>query len=147
MSEFSLDLQATPKEQDDLLTWAKEALPFVAQIHRLRLDAEDERPGLRIRGGPFGAGEAEVALRAEGGALVLEFEAVRQKVIGASKISPGIWWPRVVAEIGKAQATLPKGVGVSIDDEPRFLRVSLEGWRVTTVLISEERLILKAEND
>lgn len=147
---LALDLEATAEEQDALLAWAKLLTPSLAQIHRLRLDAEDERPGLRLRAGPLGLGELEVAVSAQDGALVCELEAFRGKLdIGflhpSGKVDRHVWGPQARKMVSEAALTLPAAVHLTIDTEPRFVRLAVDGWALRSVLVSAERLMITAE--
>jgi hypothetical protein len=147
---LTLDFEATPEEQDELLTWAKTLTPALAQIHRLRLDAEDERPGIRLRAGPLGLGELEVAVSAQDGVLVCELEAFRGKLDfgplhSAAKVDRHVWGSQARKMVAEAALTLPAAVHLTIDTEPRFVRVTVDGWALRSVLVSAERLMIATE--
>lgn len=140
---LDLGLQATHDEQDALLEWAKARLPSLSLVERLRLDGSGERPGARLR---LPGAEVETALSVEDGALVLEFEKVRAKLIGAVPLPRHAWAWKVRDLIAGMRETLPPGIILDLDAEARYLRVRVAGLAFRRVLILRERLALRLES-
>lgn len=134
---MTLDLTASPEDQRALSRWLRSwGLP----LERVWL----EPSGARCQLAAISA-EIDLGLSADdAGALVVDFEAARGKLLGASVKLPGPAWRWQVRKLVQAFKA-PAGVTLALDDEARLLTVRVVGLRFVRVLVNANRLILELE--
>lgn len=142
---MTFDLQAEPAEQVSLWELFQSQVPALASVRRFWLEPGGARCAVLNS-----TIEIDLALSTEAGALVVEFEAAREKASflpGTHKLPGAAWRWQVRRIVEQAQPRLPVGVTLDLDGEARLLRVRVSGLRFVRALVNAERLILECEPD
>ena len=136
---MTLDLQGDQDAQEQFSRWLA-GFPALAAADRFWLEPGGARA--LILGGKL---ELDLGLNVENGALLITFEAAREKALGSIKLPPAAWLWKVAEVVRTAKVAAPPWLTLALVE--RVLRVEVAGWVFARVLVSHERLILEAIPD
>ena len=139
---MTLDLQGDQDAQGQFSRWLA-GFPLFAAAEKFWIEPAGAR--CLLSGIP---GEIDLGFSVADGALLIEFEAVREKawyIPGTLPIEPAAWQWKVAEVVRTAKLAAPPWLTLTLVE--RVLRVEVAGWVFARVLVSHERLILEAIPD
>ena len=139
---MTLDLQGDQDAQEQFSRWLA-GFPLFAAAEKFWIEPAGAR--CLLSGIP---GEIDLGFSVADGALLIEFEAVREKsrwIPGTHPLLTAAWLWKVAEVVRTTKLAAPPWLTLTLVE--RVLRVDVAGWDFVRCLVSHERLILELTPD